>query len=218
MLLENDPEGSDFYMRYYNADGHESTMCGNGGRCIAAFARSLNIGGDKLTFNGIDGLHTAEVISKQSGMCIIKLKMIDVPQVHEDDDFYYLNTGSPHHVCFVEDLNNLNVYEEGKRIRTSDMYAPDGTNVNFVQLLDDGIYVRTFERGVEDATLACGTGATAAAIATALFTESDENNFNIKVPGGQLKVSFDRDASSTAFRNIYLEGPATFVFEGEITI
>ncbi|MDR1055300.1 MAG: diaminopimelate epimerase [Prevotellaceae bacterium] len=215
MLLENDSAGSDFYMRYFNADGSESTMCGNGGRCIATFARLLGIAPRKLEFNSVDGLHTAEILNNEGSASMVKLKMIDVEQVHEDDDFYYLNTGSPHHVVFVDELDEFDVVSEGRRVRNSDMYAPDGTNVNFVQLLDDVIYVRTFERGVEDETLSCGTGATASAIATALFTESDETVFNVRTIGGMLKVSFER-YDDGSFRNIYLEGPATFIFEGKL--
>lgn len=217
MILENDTEGTDFYMRYFNSDGGESTMCGNGGRCIAAFANRLGIGTNILTFNSIDGLHTAEIINKSGNTYFIRLKMIDVPQIHEDDDFYYINTGSPHHVCFVDDVNSIDVRNEGGNIRNSDMYMPDGTNVNFVQILDNGIFVRTFERGVEDETLACGTGVTASAIATALFTESDDTEFFIKTKGGDLKVSFEQ-GENQSFHNIYLEGPAVFVFNGDITI
>ena len=216
MLLECDTAGSDFYMRYFNADGNESTMCGNGGRCMVAFANYLGIGTENLTFNSIDGLHTAKIIKKEDdNRYLIKLKMIDVIQVHEDDDFYYLNTGSPHHVSFVENLVDFDVVSEGRRIRNSDMYGSDGTNVNFVELLDNWIFVRTYERGVEDETLACGTGVTASVIATVLFTESDETTFNVKTKGGNLKVSFDR-SSDGIFKNVYLEGYATFVFTGEI--
>lgn len=219
MLLENDEEGSDFYMRYFNADGGESTMCGNGGRCMAAFARYLGIGKNLLKFNSVDGLHTAEIVKQNNSSCTVRLKMIDVEQVHEDDSFYYLNTGSPHHVVFVDDLEHFDVVNFGKAIRYSDMYMPDGVNVNFVQLLSrsDSIFVRTYERGVENETLACGTGVTASAIATALFTESNQTDFEIKTLGGLLSVGFER-MEGNVFRNIYLQGDATLVFTGDIEL
>lgn len=216
MLLEKD-EKNDFYMRYFNADGKESTMCGNGGRCISVFAKSLGLGSpEKVVFNSIDGLHEAFFI-EEDGEIFVKLKMIDVKEIEEHDDYYFINTGSPHYVKFVEDLEEMDVFEEGQAVRNDPKFAPGGTNVNFVEIFDDEIFVRTYERGVEDETLACGTGSTAAAIATALFLESDQNNWDIEVMGGNLHVSFDRRDDGT-FENVWLTGPAEKVFEGTINV
>lgn len=216
MLLENDDE-HDFFMRYFNSDGKESTMCGNGGRCISVFAKSLGLGtGEKVIFNSIDGLHEAHFI-EEIEETLVRLKMIDVLEVEEHDDYYFINTGSPHYVTFVEDLEAMDVYEEGKAIRNSEPFMPGGTNVNFVEIFDDEIFVRTFERGVEDETLACGTGSTAAAIAASLFLESDQNEWSIEVMGGYLTVNFEKTEDNT-FKNVWLTGPAEKVFEGTITI
>lgn len=216
MLLESDPE-HDFYMRYYNSDGNESTMCGNGGRCISVFAKSLGLGdGRKVVFNSTDGLHEAHFIEEEDEI-LVRLKMIDVTQIEEHDDYYFINTGSPHYVTFVEDLEELDVFSEGQKIRNSEKFAPGGTNVNFAEILDDEIFVRTFERGVEDETLACGTGATATAIATSLFLESDQNEWEIEVMGGNLSVSFEKTEDNT-FKNVWLTGPAVKVFEGSISL
>jgi diaminopimelate epimerase len=216
MLLEKDDK-HDFYMRYFNADGKESTMCGNGGRCISVFAKSLGLGSaEKVVFNSIDGLHEA-FFTEEDGEMLVKLKMIDVKEVEENDDYYFINTGSPHYVAFVEDLENLDVYEEGQAIRNDPKFAPGGTNVNFVEIFDDEIFVRTYERGVEDETLACGTGSTAAAIAASLFLESDQNVWDVEVMGGNLQVSFDRKEDGT-FENVWLTGPAEKVFEGSINV
>lgn len=216
MLLENDDD-HDFFMRYFNSDGKESTMCGNGGRCISVFAKSLGLGsGEKVVFNSIDGLHEAH-FSEEDGEVLVRLKMIDVTQIEEHEDFYFINTGSPHYVTFVEDLEEMDVYEEGKAIRNSETFMPNGTNVNFVEIFEDEIFVRTFERGVEDETLACGTGSTAAAIATALFLESDQNEWSVEVMGGFLSVSFEKTEDNT-FKNVWLTGPAEKVFEGSINL
>jgi diaminopimelate epimerase len=216
MLLEND-KNYDFYMRYFNADGKESTMCGNGGRCISVFAKSLGLGSaEKVVFNSIDGLHEA-FFTEEDGEMLVKLKMIDVKEIEENDDYYFINTGSPHYVAFVEDLENMDVYEEGQAIRNDPKFAPGGTNVNFVEIFEDEIFVRTYERGVEDETLACGTGSTAAAIAASLFLESDQNVWDVEVMGGNLQVSFDRKEDGT-FENVWLTGPAEKVFEGTINV
>jgi diaminopimelate epimerase len=216
MLLEKDSQYH-FYMRYFNSDGNESTMCGNGGRCISVFARSLGLGdGEKVIFNGIDGLHEGHFIESEEEL-LVKLKMIDVTQVEEHDEYYFINTGSPHYVAFVEDLENFDVYNEGQKIRNDPKFAPSGTNVNFVEILNDSIFVRTYERGVEDETLACGTGSTASAIAAALFMESAQDEWSVEVLGGDLTVSFEQE-EPTSFKNVWLTGPAEKVFEGSISI
>jgi diaminopimelate epimerase len=211
MLIEPD-DSAEFRMRYFNSDGREASMCGNGGRCIAAFAVHQKIvkNPDLFVFNAVDGLHEASWKND-----IVWLRMTDVTSIVESTDAYFLNTGSPHHVEFVENTEETDVYALGKAIRYSKPYAPEGTNVNFVQIVSASeINVRTYERGVENETLACGTGVVASAISTALKT-GQGNDFNIIVKGGKLRVKFEQ-ISATHFTNIYLIGPAEFVFAGEI--
>lgn len=212
MLLELEP-GIDFKMVYFNADGHESSMCGNGGRCITAFAKHLGIIGTEAKFLAVDGLHEAKINDRE-----VALKMNDVRQLEVGDDFFYLNTGSPHYVKFVEDLEHLDVYTEGRKIRYSDRFKAEGTNVNFVERRSDGLFVRTYERGVENETYSCGTGVTAAALVAGFKGWStDKHSCRIQTPGGKLNVRFEKVLEST-FYNIWLEGPATFVFKTELTL
>ncbi len=207
ILLEND-DHSDFKMVYYNSDGNESTMCGNGGRCIVAFAHFLKIFETKTTFQAIDGLHQAEI---KDG--IVKLKMINVETISRDQDAYVTNTGSPHFVAYVENLKEYNVYENGNKIRNSATYAQEGINVNFVeQTGENQIFVRTYERGVEDETYSCGTGVTACALTFML--EHSTSEVSVKTLGGNLKVYAEKQ--NTSFENIWLEGPAKQVFSGKI--
>lgn len=213
MLLELEP-GVDFKMVYFNSDGNESSMCGNGGRCITAYAKSLGLITDKARFMAIDGLHEATV----SGVNKVSLKMNDVKSVEAGDGFYYLNTGSPHYVKFVEGIKAYNVFEEGKRIRNSERFAAEGTNVNFIEKTEDGVFVRTYERGVEDETLSCGTGVTASALVAAINgIATQKNSCKIVTLGGELNVKFDKVLESN-FYNIWLEGPADFVFYGSINL
>ncbi|MCA5004222.1 diaminopimelate epimerase [Sphingobacterium bovistauri] len=211
MLLQN-TKNFDFEMVYYNADGAEGTMCGNGGRCIVAFARDLNIISEKTDFLAVDGPHDAEIAAYQ-----VNLGMIDVNQIHRDREAYVMNTGSPHYILKVNDLANLDVFKEGYAIRNNEIYGEKGINVNFIEPEENGYFVRTFERGVEDETFACGTGATAAAMAMAI-DQSLEGDLRIpiRVLGGQLYISFHK--SGNTFTNVYLKGPANFVFKGEIEI
>lgn len=212
ILLQN-KEGYDFEMIYFNSDGRESSMCGNGGRCIVAFAKQLGIIKDKTHFLAIDGEHDA--IVRPDGW--VELKMTDVKSVENGTDFYYLNTGSPHYVTFVNDLEQVNVFEHGRAIRYNDRFKAEGTNVNFVEPNNGGISVATYERGVEDETLSCGTGVTAAAIA--YYIKSGNNNITkipIQVKGGNLEVRFESEGQG--FTNIWLCGPAELVFEGSIQI
>lgn len=207
ILLEN-AENEDFRMVYYNSDGNESTMCGNGGRCIVAFAHFLSIFDEKTTFNAIDGLHEAEI---NNG--IVKLKMIDVQHISRDGEAFVLNTGSPHFVEYVEMLKNYNVYQNGNKIRYSPTYNAEGINVNFVeQTSGDEIFVRTYERGVEDETYSCGTGVTASALTFML--NHNVSSVKVKTLGGDLKVYAEKLRDS--FRNIWLEGPAVQVFKGAV--
>ena len=163
MFLQN-IEGYDFEMIYYNADGQPSSMCGNGGRCIVAFAKYLGIIDSETTFLAVDGPHNAKI--SPSGDWV-SLQMTDVDTINSDDDAYVLNTGSPHYIKLVEGLKEKNVYRAGYNIRNNDTYRAKGINVNFVEPNDNGYFVRTFERGVEDETFACGTGVTAVALAMA---------------------------------------------------
>jgi diaminopimelate epimerase len=209
----------DFQMIYFNADGRESSMCGNGGRCLVAFANYLQVFDNQCVFNAIDGLHDAKV--RTDGW--VELKMIDVPKVEEGKDYYLLNTGSPHFVVFVEDLTDINVYENGREIRYSERFHTEGVNVNFVEVRKDGsLEVATYERGVEAETFSCGTGVTAAAIAYALKTGyAFKKNKTLSVPiltkGGNLEVRLQRTAKGI-FQDIWLCGPATQAFKGEVDI
>lgn len=207
ILLEND-DFSDFKMLYHNADGNESTMCGNGGRCIVAFAHFLDIFEDKTSFSAIDGLHEAEF---KNG--IVKLKMIDVEGIKILNNAYEINTGSPHYVQYVEDVENYDVYHNGNKIRNSHTYKEEGINVNFVsELPNDKLFVRTYERGVEDETYSCGTGVTAAALT--FMQNKHLNSVRVKVLGGELKVYAKFTEANIS--NIWLEGPAKQVFTGNI--
>lgn len=212
MLLRN-LKGYDFEMVYFNSDGKPSSMCGNGGRCISRFA--LDIGAVKkneVSFMAIDGAHTAII-----GPETVKLKMNDVHEIEKGPGFFYLNTGSPHYVTFDGGNPELDVVSEGKKIRNSDRFAKEGTNVNFAFLNNVGIFVRTYERGVEDETLSCGTGVTASALAAAVLeVSSTPEKCLVSTRGGKLTVHFKRDGNH--FTNVWLEGPATFVFKGEIEI
>ena len=214
MLIEN-KEGYDFSMRYFNSDGYEGSMCGNGGRCISAFYYKNIALQKKLHFYAIDGEHRSEILMKENANnYLVKLCMQDVEKVEFHSNDFFLNTGSPHVVKFVDNADEIDVATFGKQIRFSSEYAPSGTNVSFVEKQEGKLFVRTYERGVEDETLSCGTGVTASAIA-ASFTE-DSNNFDIITLGGNLHVSFQKAASS--FTHIWLEGPATLVYSGKIEI
>ena len=210
ILLENDAE-TDFRMVYYNSDGNQSSMCGNGGRCIVAFAKSLNLISNETTFIATDGLHHASIF--ENG--IISLGMKDVDEIKIESDYVFLNTGSPHHIIPVNDIENYDVKSNGAMIRYSDLYGKAGSNVNFVkQLSDNHFQLRTYERGVEDETFSCGTGATATAIAMNAIGKTNSNHVYLDVEGGKLEVFFKKTGNE--YTNVFLKGPATFVFEGEI--
>lgn len=199
----------DFEMIYFNADGSQS-MCGNGARCAVAFAAFLGIVKNRTRFMAIDGPHEALVAGDQ-----IELLMGDVKGIVPVGEDFFVNTGSPHHIRLVDQVEDYPVYEEGKSIRTSSAYAPAGTNVNFLMpMAADEIFVRTFERGVEDETLSCGTGVTAAALVYG--SQQSENHVKIKTLGGRLSVKFQANADGS-FNNIWLIGPAVQVFSGKIS-
>lgn len=211
ILLEND-EKYDFRMIYYNSDGKESTMCGNGGRCIVAFAKLLKIIDNKTIFIAIDGEHYAEINNENQ----VKLQMKDVDVIRKEDSYTFLDTGSPHHVQLAENVNNMDVKSEGASIRYGQLYKDKGgANVNFVTPLgNEKFAVRTYERGVEDETYSCGTGATAVAIAMYHQEKTKERDIHLQTLGGDLRVSFD--VENGVYTNVFLIGQATFVFEGKV--
>jgi diaminopimelate epimerase len=212
ILLENDAN-VDFKMVYYNSDGNESSMCGNGGRCIVAFAKQLSVIDQTATFIAVDGLHNATILDQKT----IALQMKDVDEVLIHDSYVFLNTGSPHHVTMVNDLQQMDVKQSGKTIRYSELYGEVGSNVNFVsQISENHFAIRTYERGVEDETLSCGTGATAVAIAMNAICKTKQNHITIDVQGGQLVISFR--VNDSGYEEVFLEGPAEFVFEGEVNL
>ncbi|MEZ4856509.1 MAG: diaminopimelate epimerase [Gelidibacter sp.] len=209
LILLESHDTLDFKMVYYNADGNESSMCGNGGRCITAFAKHLKIIDTKATFEAIDGLHHAII---ENGF--VKLQMQDVLKLENHGTHIFLNTGSPHHVQMETNLNHLDVKTIGAKIRYGTPYNKQGSNVNFVTKISDSIFaVRTYERGVEDETLSCGTGVTAVALAMHYIGETEKNLLTLNVEGGTLQVSFEK--VDDGYKNIWLIGPATLVFKGE---
>ena len=216
LMLLNEKPGYDFAMRYYNSDGKESTLCGNGGRCMTAFANLLGLIEFESTFFASDGEHLSNIIRKSDDQMIITLKMKDVLVQFGPQDHFIIDTGSPHYVVFEKNVETIDILKKAKEIRYSDSFRHEGTNVDFVEFLEEGLFVRSYERGVEDETLSCGTGVTASAIAAAILKPGNPGVFRIKTRGGELKVSFSQDQNS--FTNIWLEGPAKLVYSGEIDI
>jgi diaminopimelate epimerase len=211
MLMQQLP-GYDFQMLYYNADGNESSMCGNGGRCLAKFAYDLGIRRNKYVFMAADGEH--EAVLGEHGW--INLKMKDVNEISNYHGDAVLDTGSPHYVKVVDNVMSYDVYKEGKEIRYSKEYETEGINVNFVENDERRIIVRTYERGVEDETFSCGTGVTAAAL---VFAHNDNgfNRIDVQTKGGYLAVEFDKTGEQS-FENIWLCGPAVLVFKGTVEV
>jgi len=208
ILIENHEE-FDFKMIYFNADGSQ-TFCGNGGRCAVAFAKKLDIIENKTNFLAVDGSHYAEI---KNG--IVSLKMIDVDEIKIKENAVFAYTGTQHHVELVENLDSFPVFEKGRKIRNS--YDFPGSNVNFVQQIDANTFrVRTYEKGVEDETLACGTGVTAVAIAMHKTHKTKDSSISLPVEGGNLEVSFTEEKG--VYTNVFLKGPAEFVFKGFINI
>jgi len=209
LILIRNHADYDFEMIYFNSDGSKS-MCGNGARCAVAFSSFLGIIDSNTHFLAIDGPHTATIKGGR-----VELGMSDVTGIAKEND-YFVNTGSPHVVRFVEDLANYPVLEEGAKVRYSARYSPQGTNVNFVEVLEeDKIMVRTYERGVEDETLSCGTGVTACALVYG--TKTGQNSVRVKTLGGDLEVIFMGE-DQEGFTKVTLSGPAQQVFEGRIKI
>lgn len=214
MMFLQMKEGYDFEMVYYNSDGQPSSMCGNGGRCIVAFARHLGVIDRETNFLAVDGPHYATISADTTSVC---LQMIDVNTIREDGEAFVLNTGSPHFVQCTTALREQDVFKAGRAIRYNETYSKEGINVNFVEDFGDHYFVRTYERGVEDETFACGTGVTAVALAMARKKGLRGSIVSpVKVLGGDLVIRFHFDGER--FTNVFLEGPAQFVFEGDMTI
>ncbi len=207
MLLEQH-DTLDFRMIYFNSDGLESTMCGNGGRCITAFAHDTGLTGSNCSFEAIDGIHQAHINDH-----IINLKMNDVNEIRQSENDYFVDSGSPHYVKFVKDIQTIDVRKEGRKIRYSPAYTEEGINVNFVEFSAEGLFVRTYERGVEDETFSCGTGVIASAICAHIANKQQGTNYTVNTKGGELNVRFQTDGYR--FYDIWLSGPAEFVFKGE---
>ena len=218
LILINISHSSDFEMNFFNSDGKIGSMCGNGGRCSVAFASSLGLIRDKTVFTAIDGLHEAVILNKDKDCTQVSLKMQDVDNIKKTDEYFIIDTGAPHYVYFTKNINDINVFEEGRKIRYSKLFGKDGINVNFAEVKNDKLFMRTYERGVEDETLSCGTGATATALAASISKLcKDDGICNLSAPGGELTVRFIK-ISETSFTNIWLEGPTICVFKGEINI
>jgi diaminopimelate epimerase len=204
----------DFNMVFFNPDGSQS-FCGNGSRCAVQFAYDLGIITKEHTeFISTDGWHEAYVLENK----VVKLKMNDVSAIDSQEEYDFMNTGSPHYVAFKSNLNQLDIIAEGSKIRYANSYdSIGGTNVNFIEGKENSFQVRTYERGVENETLSCGTGVTACALSIALKNDLKTAEVTLETKGGNLSVSFNK-VSATSFEDIWLQGPATFVFEGVITI
>jgi diaminopimelate epimerase len=214
LILIREKSDFDFEMLYYNSDGLPGSMCGNGGRCSVAFAHSLKLINMKADFIAFDGPH--EAIINSSNPYEIKLHMNDVNNVERNDDFIYMNTGSPHYIAFKNDVEKLDIISEGRKVRFNDRFKKEGTNVNFVRVEEDHLLVRTYERGVEDETLSCGTGVTASVLGASLISENIKSGCKVKTPGGILKVYFK--FNEMQFSDVWLEGNVTEVFRGEINL
>ena len=213
LMMLNSEGALDFEMKYYNSDGREGSMCGNGGRCLVKFAWDLGNRKSKYVFKASDGEHEAELDFDGT----VSLKMKDVKEIKDYHGDFVLDTGSPHYVKMVNDVMDYDVFHKGKEIRNSNAFSKEGINVNFVeQTNDDEITVRTYERGVEDETLSCGTGVTASAI-VCYHNEIGFNDVTVKTRGGKLSIQFDRLDDDT-YANVWLRGPAEKVYEGTIEV
>ena len=214
VILIQDTKDADFEMHYFNSDGNSGSLCGNGGRCSVAFAKRHQMINNKTKFKVNDGFHHAHLLSANE----IRLQMQDVSSIDHYGESFFVDTGSPHYVKIVNNISSINVKKEGADIRYSDFFMPNGVNVNFLEKKNNSYFlIRTYERGVEDETLACGTGAVAGALIMFHSGETEgETQIELEAIGGNLKVSFDN--SNEGYQNIYLEGPATFVYSGSINI
>jgi len=216
ILLEKDNE-YDFKMKYFNSDGNESSMCGNGGRCIVAFASKLDIIKEHSTFKAIDGIHKGEILKNAGNIWDVKLKMNDVDLVEQVSNIEYtVDSGSPHFIRWIEKIGTIDVVKEGSAIRNSDHYKVPGINVNFVEQNNSALSIRTYERGVEDETLSCGTGCVAAAIASEFNSSDGVFNKTLHTMGGDLMVSFKK--TENKYTDVHLTGNAIMVYEGHLNL
>jgi len=212
LILLRPSDEADFRMVYFNADGNESSMCGNGGRCIAYFSNMLGYSGPETTFIAIDGLHKATISGD-----IVALLMQDAGPLEIGDGHCVINTGSPHYVIQKPDLEDIDIIQEARKVRYSKRFEKEGINVNFLEEKEGELYVRTYERGVENETLSCGTGMVAATLyADALGMGSKTGGYRVNSIGGSVEVSFE--SKGTFYENIWLKGPVGFVFKGEINV
>lgn len=212
LILIRPHESADFTMDFYNPDGSQS-LCGNGSRCAVMFAHHLGIIGKECRFMAFDGMHEATILTNGQ----VRLHMQDVQDVRVLEDGMLLDTGSPHLIQFVPSAEATDVVTEGRKIRYNDSFREKGVNVNFVtKISDDSIQVRTYERGVENETLSCGTGVTAAALAS--NDKGLKSPVTVQTRGGVLQVEFETDSSSGQFKEVYLTGPVKYVFSGEIEL
>ena len=209
MLLQSSSD-FDFEMKYYNCDGFEASMCGNGARCIVAFANKLGIINEKANFIAADGEHEATLLNN-----LVSVKMTDIVNIELIDNGYFLNTGVPHYVTFVNNIDAVDVFTEGRKLRFDPKFGKAGANVNFVEIKNNELAIRTYERGVENETLACGTGIVAAAMAFAMKNNLSKTEVQIKARGGDLSVLLERMLNVKA-QNVWLTGPAKMVFNGFI--
>lgn len=205
-------EGFDFEMVYFNSDGSLATMCGNGARCAAAFGHLAGMSGTVFSFLAGDGPHTGTLEQQADNRWLVEISMSDIAIPDETGERTAINTGTPHLVVISDDPDSVDVFSEGQRIRYSPPYAEKGINVNFVALGDDLLKVRTYEKGVEDETLSCGTGVTACAAIATLKTGREA--WKIETRGGMLEVSMTKKADKLT--SVRLKGPAIRVFSGEI--
>ena len=212
MILIRTKKDFDFEMAYFNSDGMPGSLCGNGGRCAVAFAHSLGIIKEHTSFIAFDGEHKANII--QTNPYIVKLQMKDVDQIETNATFTFLDTGSPHYISFRDNIDSIDIVNEGRKIRYNDRFKKDGTNVNFVEIKEGELYIRTYERGVENETLSCGTGITAAVLAASFTGKINSDSCLVNTPGGKLTVFFKKNGDR--FSDIWLEGPASMVFKGEL--
>lgn len=210
LMLVVPQEGYAFRMVYFNSDGRPSTMCGNGGRCIAAFAHRIGQAPSSGTFLAVDGPHHYEIMPNGS----VRLQMIDVLGFEMQGNDYILQTGSPHYVRFAENIEGLDLVSEARAVRYNDRFAREGINVNFVELSQGNCSMRTYERGVEDETYSCGTGTVAAALSIAIRNNLEAGPVTLLTKGGGLKVDFQ--LCEGIYTNIWLEGPAVHVFDGRV--
>lgn len=212
LILVRDSDRSDFKMLYFNADGHPSSLCGNGSRCVFAFANKHQMIGNEGTFETSDRIHRGSITPDD----LICIEMGDVLTIEKRGSAIFMDTGSPHHIEFVDQVSAIDVKTQGAAIRYGAPYFETGSNANFVEKVNEKEFnIRTYERGVEDETLACGTGAVAAAIGAHFSGQTPLDMVNINALGGCLQVSFTPDSGQ--YKNILLIGPATYVFSGNLT-